>query len=419
MSEGLRVTYPKERVMLYQPRSMKEKGLVNAGTRLLLGDITPDSLRSHQTLLENPLTCSIVEILPKKNGVVFEPEPLERLKKRIISPGGTFINIETHDEVTPSAVGAELRDNLADLVERPTLTVVSSGLANAVYRLKQVMIDSKIASESDLDDVDINRCFISPYSRAKNPFEELAQNYLRFIISRYALQHLLYLDIHGESDDFDVLPHVILGRTAEPFLRNRLYEQTKNNFPFLTVLWDINEPAYSAQLYNQSFADSLLAFGLADSVTIECAAAKGGVHERNKHLTKLAVIKAMSVNRLLDEQSVDKLSEQYRSLISGRIPGSANNAFENRALRREIVEIEIESSGVMQMILNLSDAPRLKGGQLFALINSSSFDRSKPLIDSFVRIPKDIKECVILGFPDSGILQAGQRILVTLAVPED
>lgn len=419
MCEHSQVTYPIERIIPYTARSLKERGLVENGTKLLLVDITPDSLRHYEVMQINPLTCSVVEILPRKNGIPHEPDHRERLIKQKTSSGGIFINIETHDEVTPSAVGSELRDEIAQMRDRLTLTVIASGLSKAVNRLKQFIIDTKIPIDFDISEIDINRCFISPHNRADNLFEELAQNYLRFIISKYSLHHLSYFDIHGESDDYDILPHVILGRTAKAYDKNALYEQTIKNFPFLTVLWDIKEPFYSNQRYNQSLADALLAFGETDSVTIECAAAKGGVHQTNKNLTKMAIIKAMIENRLITEELALGLLKKYRDLISGTMPVCANSTFGYRPLCRHIVEIEIQTNGVMQILFDLVNAILLRSNSQLALINSSGFDKQTKLTDSFVRIPQDIDECVVLGLPDAGILEAGQRILLTLAVPEN
>lgn len=401
MTERTPVSFPKERIHQRSPQSETEEELEKLGTRILTVDITPDSLRGDKAFQEDPLSLTIYEILPR--GSSRTTGPFE----------GFFINLGSHkDEPTSFVTGVELISDLAHMENRPSFNVVSTGLSAAVERLSHYIFDKQIDIGEDPLQVDPNRKCILPGAQTQDPYEEMMQKYLEFVISKYFPQNLAFLDLHSESTEYEVLPHAILGRTAPEDMANDFYQWAVDSFPDFSVVWDIEKKDYYEQQLEKSFADVLLSCGRF-SMTIECAAGKGGIQEPNKHLTKATILSAMLHNNLLDEDEARGVIAEERAKASFLVQPTANRLLDS-PLRRAWVQVPI-AHGAFQHLEGITGKV-LVGGSAPSKIGDLIC--SGPLSTTPIYIPSHIDQCVLLGIPDDGIYDGNHnnRMYLSLAV---
>jgi len=383
------VSYPLDRIKLIRPENKKRKELESLGARFLTVDITPTRLREEEIFKKRPLAISITEILPRENGQVNTNIDLSNC-------GGAFINAETHhDEATAVAVIGDLTELIAQMENRPSQTVIATGLSEAVERLKEYL---------QAGDLDINRYFIDPWAQPQNDFEELAQNYLRFIIGRYNLPLFDVFDVHADPEESDLESHLILGRLQnDPDREHLLYDWARTRFPDISVVFDLEQEQYFQEKLNQSLPDALLTHaGCNRTATMECAGGKS-VNEKKANICLMHLFFAMLKDNLLESQEGSIIYDDIRQKLTGqgyKVPLTANQLLSgdgSQPIKRKVLVFPREERGVLR-IPHKNRHRILKSGEYIGKIQYSGGDD-----DQLLYVPSDVESCVILGVPEVGI----------------
>lgn len=243
-----------------------DRELYKGNVKQLEVDLTPKNLEG----IVDPLTISVTEILPNMLEKVYPP----------YDRPGVIVNTGTHlEEGTPSRVSIDLEEKLMNEEGRIQPVILTRGLYGAVEKLRNFMIHNDVINGTPMgkdiiEEIDINRCFIDLDQEPANFFEELAQNFLRFITSRYSSK-MTFIDVHADPKEHATYSHVILDRTAPPGMdKDAFYKWAVETFN-LSVMWDIDEAdGYSGEeQLNRSLAAKLLRYGY-KAVTYESSAGK-------------------------------------------------------------------------------------------------------------------------------------------------
>lgn len=220
-------------------------------------NLTPISLEGKI----DPLCVSITEILPNYPDKKIINQPFSE---------GFIINTGTHrEEGTPLQVGLELEEIIkADNIKRPV--VIIRGLYEAVEVLSSYMLNQNPSEKGAIDETDINRCFTED---PQTLFEELAQNYLKFVTGRYS-PNMNFIDIHSDPKEHAMYSHIILDRTLPPVMNKAKYYKWAVKTFRIPVMWDISEAeGYSQERLDKSLSGALLKHGY-KTVTYETSAGK-------------------------------------------------------------------------------------------------------------------------------------------------
>lgn len=229
-------------------------------------DLTPESLEG----IVDPLTINVTEILPTIVGVVSLPYDLP----------GIIINTGTHlEEGTPSRINIELEERLIQEKDRLQPIILTRGLYSAVEKLRTFMLHNDMINntpmgEDVIEQIDINRCFIDLDKEPENFFEELTQNFLKFITYRYSSK-MTFVDVHADPEEHATYSHIILDRTLPRDIdKKEFYNWAVDTFD-LSVMWDIDEKdGYSGEEHlDRSLSAKLLQYGY-KAVTYESSAGK-------------------------------------------------------------------------------------------------------------------------------------------------
>lgn len=404
--------------VIFQPDRVREEHgntyFERQGVKFLTVDLTPASLRMVGKFEKNPLYITVAEILPRTHAGLIPPEPEWKKVVNGVNYGGLFLSAGMHkDEGTSYAMAIELRGNMAVMTERPSLMVVALEFGSCVERLREHLLKSG----KDVSEIDINRKFISPYEKPKDEFEELAQGYLKFIIHRYYLQKLVYIDAHSDPLENDLRQYLIIDRTRPKNLpTDQTYDWAVSNFADISVVYDLRSKLYEKETLYRSLAAQLMAFGVPYVATLECAAGTS-VNDLQKYRTQRAIVSAMlKMNLIAESEGVslfDKLTGRIQSYGESKPLYTVNKLLKAKKIRREWMKFYIPHSGSLQFFPELFNRV-LSKTDIIGLLSGASY----PVEQTFLRGNRN--NFVLLGLPNIGIVNRNldKSVLVSVAVPE-
>lgn len=383
MTQLTNVTLPRDRIRVTE-FSEKDK------RRVLEIDITPESLKDQC----EPCTISITELLPESENAVRHGENWT----------GVFINAGTHPEEHGSmTIQHKLQEKIAHMENRAYPVIFASGLSCAVERLTACL---KSCGETIPAEFDINRYFTDPGDPPTNPFEELTQNYLKFIIARYSEPNFVYLDLHSDPNENEIRKHVLLDRTIQQ--KEKVWEWAKNFLPYFSVVWDLPDEEYKREKLDRSLTGVLGKLGVIYSATIECDAEAPGTDFHNQHEAEIGLLHALYQMRLLPDDTNGRLNVQPALSAVNFFLG-----FESM-IRRQWVLLLLPSwatgdtftakDGIMHHPHRHADALGIMHGS-----NGEELE---------IRLPPETPPCVLLGMINPSSITSKGELYVSIAVCE-